>query len=244
MAGVVLLSRSIRPCESMHRNVRTFSQKVIASIVYDSRCGMSDVAFRTYFTNWWAFLLQMLMLTTDENKLRVLRKVSFLQAHLIKSNASCCLTALQQLQVKIAWMLKKNHSLYVAGHAQELIFVFQSTGHVFQLFCWIDFVQIIGYGSHFPLLANFEHWYRLWTGIVEWFTAATKMYNSKSSSSSSIFWTIRQPPKIISLPTTSHQEHFALCLLKVIKLLEWSNHPIEQSSRSSMCLSEQQPNLN
>ena len=45
MAGVVLLSRSIRPCES--GNARTFSQKVIASIVYDSRCGMSDVAFCT-----------------------------------------------------------------------------------------------------------------------------------------------------------------------------------------------------
>ena len=42
MAGVVLLSQSIRPCES--GNARTFSQKVI---VYDSRCGMSNAAFRT-----------------------------------------------------------------------------------------------------------------------------------------------------------------------------------------------------
>ena len=47
MAGVMLLSRSIRPCESMHGNAQTFSQKVITSIVYDSRCWMSDVAFRT-----------------------------------------------------------------------------------------------------------------------------------------------------------------------------------------------------
>ena len=47
MAGVVLFLRSIRPCESMHANVRTFSEQVIASIIYDSRCGMSDVAFRT-----------------------------------------------------------------------------------------------------------------------------------------------------------------------------------------------------
>ena len=41
----MLLSRSIRTCES--GNARTFSQKVIASIVYDSCCGMCDVAFRT-----------------------------------------------------------------------------------------------------------------------------------------------------------------------------------------------------
>ena len=47
MAGVVLLLRSIRPCESMHGNARTFSEQVIASIIDDSRCGMSDVAFRT-----------------------------------------------------------------------------------------------------------------------------------------------------------------------------------------------------
>ena len=47
MAGVVLLSWSIRPCESMHGNARTFSEQVIASIIYDSRGGMSDVAFRT-----------------------------------------------------------------------------------------------------------------------------------------------------------------------------------------------------
>ena len=46
MAGVVLLSRSICPRESMHSKSRTFSQKVIVSIVYDSRRGMSDVAFR------------------------------------------------------------------------------------------------------------------------------------------------------------------------------------------------------
>ena len=47
MAGVVLLSRSIRPCESKHVNTRTFSEQVIARILYDSRCGMSDVAFCT-----------------------------------------------------------------------------------------------------------------------------------------------------------------------------------------------------
>ena len=47
MAGVALLSRSTRPCESMHGHARTFSEHVIASIIDDSRCMMSDVAFRT-----------------------------------------------------------------------------------------------------------------------------------------------------------------------------------------------------
>ena len=47
MAGVVLLSRSIRPRESMHGHARTFSEQLIASITHDSRCGMSDVAFRS-----------------------------------------------------------------------------------------------------------------------------------------------------------------------------------------------------
>ena len=42
-----MLSRSIRPCESMHGHAQTFSEEVIASIIYDSRSGMSDVAFRT-----------------------------------------------------------------------------------------------------------------------------------------------------------------------------------------------------
>ena len=46
MAGVVLLSRSTRPCESMHGHARTFSEQAIASIIDDSRCGMSDIAFR------------------------------------------------------------------------------------------------------------------------------------------------------------------------------------------------------
>ena len=46
MAGVVLLSRSIRPWESMHGNARTFSEQVTASIKYDSSCVMSDVVFR------------------------------------------------------------------------------------------------------------------------------------------------------------------------------------------------------
>ena len=47
MAGVVLLSRSTSPCESMHGHSWTFSELVIASIIEDSRCGISDVAFHT-----------------------------------------------------------------------------------------------------------------------------------------------------------------------------------------------------
>ena len=47
MAGVVLLSRSTHPCEPMHGRARTFSEQVIPSIIYDLRCGISDVAFRT-----------------------------------------------------------------------------------------------------------------------------------------------------------------------------------------------------
>ena len=47
MAGVVLLSRSTRPYESMHGNAWTFSEQVVACIIYDSRCGMSYAAFRT-----------------------------------------------------------------------------------------------------------------------------------------------------------------------------------------------------
>ena len=47
MAGVVLLSRSTRPCVSMHGHAWKFSEQMIASIIYDSRCEMSDVAFRT-----------------------------------------------------------------------------------------------------------------------------------------------------------------------------------------------------
>ena len=47
MAGVVLLSRSTRPCDSMHGHAWSFSEQVIASVIDDSRCGMSDVAFRT-----------------------------------------------------------------------------------------------------------------------------------------------------------------------------------------------------
>ena len=31
----------------MHGHARTFSEQVKASIIYDNRCGMSDVAFRT-----------------------------------------------------------------------------------------------------------------------------------------------------------------------------------------------------
>ena len=54
---VVLLSRSIRPCESTHGIARKFSQKVIASIVYDSRHGMSDVAFRTIGGPFLLFLI-------------------------------------------------------------------------------------------------------------------------------------------------------------------------------------------
>ena len=44
---VVLLSRSTRRCQSMHDHAWTFSKQVIASIIDDSHCGMSDVAFRT-----------------------------------------------------------------------------------------------------------------------------------------------------------------------------------------------------
>ena len=47
MAGVVLLSRSSRPCESVHGHAWTFSEQMIASIIDDSRCRMSDNAFRT-----------------------------------------------------------------------------------------------------------------------------------------------------------------------------------------------------
>ena len=47
MAGVVWLSWLTRPCESMHGHAWTLSDQVIASIVDDSRCGMSNVAFRT-----------------------------------------------------------------------------------------------------------------------------------------------------------------------------------------------------
>ena len=32
------------------------SEQVIASIIDDSRCGMSNVAFRTAPTNWWVFM--------------------------------------------------------------------------------------------------------------------------------------------------------------------------------------------
>ena len=46
MFAGVLLSRSTCPCESMHGHAQTFSEQVIASIIDDSRCGMSDVAFR------------------------------------------------------------------------------------------------------------------------------------------------------------------------------------------------------
>ena len=51
MAGVLLLSRSIRPCESMPGNARMFSEQVVASIICDSHCGMTDVAFRTALPN-------------------------------------------------------------------------------------------------------------------------------------------------------------------------------------------------
>ena len=47
MAGVLLLSRSTRPCELMHGHARTFSEQVIASIIDDCRGGLSDAAFRT-----------------------------------------------------------------------------------------------------------------------------------------------------------------------------------------------------
>ena len=43
----MLLSRSIRPCESKHGNARTFAEQVIASIIIDCRCRMSGVACRT-----------------------------------------------------------------------------------------------------------------------------------------------------------------------------------------------------
>ena len=42
-------------CKSMNGHARTFSDQVIASIIDDSRCRVSDVAFRP-ITNWWAFL--------------------------------------------------------------------------------------------------------------------------------------------------------------------------------------------
>ena len=44
---VAAVNRSIRPCESMHGNARTFLEQVIASIIGDSRCGMSADAFRS-----------------------------------------------------------------------------------------------------------------------------------------------------------------------------------------------------
>ena len=47
MAGVVLLSWSARPCESTHVHAWTLSEQAAASIIDDSRCGMSGVAFRT-----------------------------------------------------------------------------------------------------------------------------------------------------------------------------------------------------
>ena len=47
MAGVILLSLSTRPCESMHGHALTLSEQVIACITEDSRSGMNDVAFRT-----------------------------------------------------------------------------------------------------------------------------------------------------------------------------------------------------
>ena len=43
----VLLSRSTRLCESMHGHASTTAEQVIASIIDDSRCGISDVAFCT-----------------------------------------------------------------------------------------------------------------------------------------------------------------------------------------------------
>ena len=46
MSGVVLLSQSTRPCQSMHGNAWTTSEQVIASIIYNILYGMSDVAFR------------------------------------------------------------------------------------------------------------------------------------------------------------------------------------------------------
>ena len=47
MAGVILLSRSTRPCESTHGHAWAFSEQAIASNIDDSRYGMSDGAFRT-----------------------------------------------------------------------------------------------------------------------------------------------------------------------------------------------------
>ena len=47
MPGVILLSQSPHPGESMHGHARTFSEQVIASIIDNSRCGISDVAFHT-----------------------------------------------------------------------------------------------------------------------------------------------------------------------------------------------------
>ena len=42
-----IVSRSQGPCESMYGHAWTLSEQVIASFIDDSRCGMSDVAFRT-----------------------------------------------------------------------------------------------------------------------------------------------------------------------------------------------------
>ena len=42
----------------MHGHARTFSEQVKASIIDDSHCWMSDVAFRTAPTNWRAFLFK------------------------------------------------------------------------------------------------------------------------------------------------------------------------------------------
>ena len=41
------MSRSTRPCELMRGNARTFSEHVIGTIIYDSRCELSDVANRS-----------------------------------------------------------------------------------------------------------------------------------------------------------------------------------------------------
>ena len=42
-----MLSRSNRPSKSMQSHARMFSDQVNASIIYDRRCEISDVAFRT-----------------------------------------------------------------------------------------------------------------------------------------------------------------------------------------------------
>ena len=58
MAGVVLLSWSIRPCESMNGNAQTFSEQVTASIIYDSQSLWDEWRHVSHCpTNWWAFLL-------------------------------------------------------------------------------------------------------------------------------------------------------------------------------------------